>query len=141
LGNKLNFYFSLNGFVIDREKNPINWASIKIYDRDNTLVYTTTTNASWAITKVDILTMDIRPDTVGTTASNRLPYDHEYRWPFTFVVEKSWFETYSITMDLNKKIDQFFTLKPSKEVIQTTDWEFIHSSQPELWTESVFALL
>jgi hypothetical protein len=24
LGNKLNFYFSLNGFVIDREKNPIN---------------------------------------------------------------------------------------------------------------------
>lgn len=130
---KLNYFYSLGGYVLDEDKAPLNGVDIKIYDRDNTLMHTITTDANGLIAKTDILAVDVRPDNASSTTTSRAPYDSEIRSPFTLVFSKAWYETFSVKQDITSKINQIFTLKTQIPLIVTPDDVYVKTNPQNYW--------
>jgi len=115
--NGFKYYdqFSYNLNVLDSSGDPIGSASVKIYDKDDTLVVDTTTDASGYITEQFITRVEgtaIYPD-----------YTYENFTPHTIVVSKEGYETYieNFTQLLSEPVVKIVALKTAKPIRISTE--------------------
>lgn len=126
------FYYSVQGTFIDPSKSLIDGVTVKLYDKDNNLIFTAVTVAG-ILPKNYVKVMGIVPTGNGTGPAF---YNKILPNPFTLVASKSGFETYTSKFDLLKKYDEIITLKPSKSHRSTARGRMLSVTNPELGSDS-----
>lgn len=104
----IEIYYTISLSVITIDKQPIQGANIKLFDKNNTLVLDTTTDVNGTISSDIIQKLyKFMPDnTLAITDYN----------PFTLVVSKDGYETYTSTFDLTEKYRSVITLTPPEYI-------------------------
>ncbi len=104
----IEIYYTISPSVITIDKQPIQGANIKLFDKNNTLVLDTTTDVNGTISSDIIQKLyKFMPDnTLVITDYN----------PFTLVVSKDGYETYTSTFDLTEKYRSIITLTPPEYI-------------------------
>lgn len=93
--------------IVDKNNDPISGASVKIYDKDDTLVVDETTDANGQIS--DEVTMN------ETTFPSGVLTVEDFN-PFKFIISKTGYETYTSTRDIDAPVRDIITLRPQKKV-------------------------
>ena len=127
-----NFYYSINGIILDEQKNLLNNANIKGYDKDGTLVLNVNT-VNGIIPKTDVKVLAITPTGNGVGAAF---YNRTFYSPFTLVISKQGYETYTTKFDLVKKFDEIITLKPIKPIRKDIEGNVYKALLPEKGSDS-----
>lgn len=129
---QFRFYYSVQGTIIDPSKNLISDANAKCYDKDNNLIFDTNTVAG-SIPKNYVKVMGVIPTGNGTGPSF---YTRVFPNPFTLVISKVGYETYTTKFDLLKKFDEIITLKPVIRTRYTFEGKPLRALTPESGSSS-----
>jgi len=125
-GFKLFDKFSYNLNVTDNNGTPINGASFKVYDKNNTLVADTSTDISGSISEQFITRRDKTVD--GMNQGSFTNYS-----PFTVVISKTGYETYTeiVSYTASNPVVKTVSLKPVKKIRQTEDGKTLFALKAE----------
>ena len=125
-GTVLNDKISFNMNVVDQTQTPISSANVKIYDNTSTLVVDVVTDSNGNIAEQEITR---RQFTVTGTTVN--PVINKY--PFTIVISKTGFETYTekVSYLLSLAVIKTIALNPIVNIRMSIDGKFLKAILPE----------
>ena len=135
-GMKFDYYYSINGNIIDSFKNNLSNVDIIIYDKDMNLISTTSTDSNGVINKVDIKVhraYHAEGTPVGYLEAYTTRIDIN---PITIIFSKDSYETYTTKFDLVKKFDEIITLKPIKPIRKDIEGNVYKALLPEKGSDS-----
>ena len=131
---------SINYTVTDDTGTGISGVTLNIYDKDDTLISTSTSDASGIFTEIILKTKEINYITGTTTPATGAEGTYHTvnrRYPFTFTLSKTGYETYTaIYSTLEDKIDSVIQLNTAIPQKITQDGEVIQVLEPELGSSS-----
>lgn len=122
--------------ILDSNKYAIIGASIKLYDKNNTLIVDAVTDSSGTITPQDIVVNKWEQQGLAT---NNYVVATNYN-PFTLIVSKDGYETYTSTFDLTEKYRSIITLTPP-EYIYIDKLTVVEKLNPKITEESLSVAL
>jgi len=95
--------------VIDEDNNPIENASVLLYNNNGTLVFNTTTDSNGEIQQQKVLTLTgIAED---NTRHNLRESEITRYSPFNLIISKDNYETYSMNFTIDKQVDYIINLE------------------------------
>lgn len=126
-GSVLNDKISFNLNVVDNNQVAVSGANVKIYDNSATLVVNVDTAASGSIAEQEITR---RQYTVTNLTVNG-PFN---KYPFTIVVSKTGYETYTekVSYLLSLAVVKTVALKQALKLRQTIEGDLLLALKPEL---------
>ena len=118
---KVKIFTSINLTVIDEQGNPIEGATVNVYNKDDNLDFTTTTDVNGQASDY-MTTYHFEKTSAGGGVDTAVGVWTDYN-PFTIKISKSGYETYTWTGTINSKQTWDITLKSWKSIKLSTDGE------------------
>ena len=124
--------YTVNIEVTDSNGNPINEATVKMYDKDNNLIFEKITGIDG---KIDTLTVEALRMTNKYTGYNIDDANYSksiitYKTPHTMIIEKSGYYLYKSKFDLTQKIDCTIALPPAETEAPATPTGLVVDTPP-----------
>ena len=127
-----DFYYSVATTILDTNKNLLDDVNVKCYDKDMNLVFNQNTLLG-LLDKQYVRVLWVQPTGNGTGAAF---YNRTFYSPFTLVISKQGYETYTTKFDLVKKFDEIITLKPIKPIRKDIEGNVYKALLPEKGSDS-----
>jgi len=105
--NQIDIYRSISLNIINKNNEPLEDVTVKLYDKNNSLLFTETTDVNGDITKQDVVVTEITKTAGGESRDS----DYNDLNPFTLEISKAGYETYKKKFTFDKKIEWVISLK------------------------------
>lgn len=92
----INIQYSVDVKVVDEDGNAIQTATVKMWDKDDNLLFTQTTDSDGEIAQQTVTAITMQPNSTGIDDANYSKSTIAYKTPMKMEVSKAGYETYTM---------------------------------------------